>query len=385
VRPAVVVLAIAGLAAAIWGGLQWHAQRHATLTFLAGADAMPQLEVAFFPDRLAFAQPSPPPPFGELQVDAGELTVGAELVPSTALVRYRGAGVGAGFTHVKLGEPSRPVVLRAPSTLRGRVGEPVAIWSFGWRCAGLEPIAGAEVWLMGGGEHGVDLARAVTDAEGRFTIEGVDGDLDGLGLRVRAAGFALHHESIGRFGPTATEPTVPVLALARGASFTGVVEAPPAVDRTQLRVLARGLPGVDARVAADGTFSLGHVPIGLQPRLLLSGLGPTWSYSSARAGLPGPLRIEIVPGAAVRGRVRETATGRALSGALVWCGDGEVVRSDESGHFELRQLQPGEVELSAQHQTIDGRRRRIDWIGHRRTTLTAGQLLEDFDLFVNLR
>lgn len=391
-RPAYLVLALAALAAATAYGVRWWGAQHATLAFVGAAVPVPDLELTFFPDQLAFAQPSPPPAYGERQLAAGErLTIGRELVPARALVRYRGAGIGAGFTHVELGQSPPPVVLRAPSTLRGRVGEPIAIWSAGWRCAGLRPIAGAEVWLMGGGEHGVDLARATTDAEGRFTIEGVDGDLDGLGLRVRASGFALLHESLARFGPGAQpEPQPqpqpgPVLALARGTTQRGTVVLPAGVDASSLRVLARGLPGVEAAIAADGSFVLDHLPRSLQPRLLLHGLAPTWCCPQRHAGGSEPVRIEVVAGAAVRGRVLEVATNRAIAGALVWAGDGEAVRTDADGGFELQGLPAGELELNVQHQTVDRRRRRTTWTGHRRVTAVAGQSLDNQDIVISIR
>lgn len=380
------MLGLAGLAAAIVFCVRWYGQRHATLAFVLKAAPVPDLELTFYPDQLAFGQPSPPPPFGERRLAGAErVTVGGELVPERALVRYRGAGIGTGFTHLALGASIPPVVLRPPSQLRGRVGEPIAIWSTGWRSGGLRPIAGAEVWLMGGGEHGVDLARAITDADGRFTIDGVDGELDGLGLRVRASGFALLHEPIARFGPAADPAAAPVLALARGAAQAGTVVLPPGLDATSLRVLARALPGIEAPVAADGSFTLEHLPRGMQPRLLLHGLAPTWCCSTVRAGQTGPVRIEVTAGAAVRGRVLEVATNQAIAAALVWAGDGEAVRTDAAGGFELTGLPSGELELQAQHQTVNGRRRRIEWAGGRRVTVVAGQLLEHQDIVISIR
>lgn len=385
-RPTWLVLGLAGLAAAIGYGVHWYHQRHVTLAFVRTAAPVSDLELTFFPDQLAFGQPSPPPPLGEHRLAAAErVTLGQDLVPGRALVRYRGEGIGAGFTHVTLGATAPPVVLRPARPLRGRVGEPIAIWSAGWRCVGLRPIAGAEVWVMGGGEHGVDLARAITDADGRFTIDGVDGELDGLGLRVRASGFALLHEPIGRFGADTDLDAAPVLALARGDVQVGTVVVPAGIDASTLRVLARGLPGIEAPVAADGSFRLEHLPRGMQPRLLVHGLSPTWCCSPARAGQTDPVRIEVNAGAAVRGRVLEVATGRAVAEALVWAGDGDAVRTDDDGRFELQGLPAGELELQAQRQTKNARRRRTEWGGSRRVTTAAGELLDDQDIVITIR
>lgn len=388
-RPRLVAgLALGALLAGIgWWVLQWYARHHVTLAFTPPAGTAPALELSFYPDRLAFAAPSPPPSLGQQRLD-GELavTVGRELVPGRALVRYRGAGVGAGYLFVQLGANVPPVPLRPPASLRGRVGEPVGFWCFGWRSLGIAPIAGAEVVVMGGGEHGIDLATARTDADGRFAVTGFDGQLDGLGLRVRAPGFALAHLPLGRVdGVDGGDGPGPVVALARGVVLSGRVVVPPALDATALRVVARGLPGVDATPAADGAFVLDHVPAGVEPRLLLHGLPPQWTHLPARATPGAPLHLEVVPAAIVRGRVLDAATVRPLAGALVFCGEQEAVRADEDGRFELPQLLPGDVEVTAQWEFVDGRRRRTTWYGRRRVELSPGTVLDDLEILVTAR
>ncbi|MBX3464348.1 MAG: carboxypeptidase regulatory-like domain-containing protein [Planctomycetes bacterium] len=305
------------------------------------------LELTFFPDRLAFTAPSPPPALARTTVAVpGRVRFGADLVPGEAIVRYAAPGIGAGYRHVRLGEPVAPIVLRAPGTVAGRVVEPTGAWAFGWRCAELRPVAGAEVLVMGGGEHGIELARVRSDQDGRFAIGGVDLGLDGLGLRVRAPGFALAH------APLRAGLDVP---LARSAAHRGRVRLPPEVDPGSLRVLARGLPGVEAGLAPDGGFVLDHVPDGLRPRLLVHGLPPAWAQLPAL--LQPELEIDVVAAATVRGRVVEAATGEPLAGALVLCGDTAAARSDASGRFELVQLPPGPATIEAKVEVGTGRRR----------------------------
>jgi hypothetical protein len=395
VRPVALVLLLAALAAGIWLGLRAHAARHVTLAFVGIGDAPPPpLELTFFPQRLAFAAPSPPPPLGRREVPAGELTVGAEAVPGQAVVRYRGPGVGTGYAHVELGRTLAPIRLRAPIVLTGRVGEPIAFWCFGWRCAGLRPVAGAEVLVMGGGEHGIELASGATDADGRFTIEGVDGALDGIALRVRARGFALAHEALARRAPTGSPTSSPtgspdaapttVIALAPASTIRGRIAAPAAIDRTTLRVLARGLPGVHTMPAADGTFVLDHVPVDVAPRLLVLGLPDTWTHLPARGTTGAPVRIDVVPGAAVRGRVLDAGTRAPLAHALVFCGDQDAVRADDDGRYELLRQLPGDVEVAAQWQP-EGKPRSPIRHGRTRVVLEPNDSRDGVDILVSAR
>lgn len=380
-RPIAIALALAGIGAAAAAVLRERAGNRVTLTFasdIPGATSGgPDVDLAFFTDRLAFAAPSPPPPLGERRAIGGTITVERDLVPGRGVVRYRAAGCGTGYAFVHLGSNPPPLRLRSPMSLDGRVGEPIGFWCFGWRCAGFAPVAGAEVILMGGGEHGIELARTTTDADGRFELTGFDGTLDGLGLRVQATGFALAHE------PYERAARGEVLAVTRGLSFRGEVLAPPGVDPTRLFVLARGLPGVQAQPHADGRFVLDHVPAGQSPRLLISGLGPLWTHAPARAVAGQPLRIEIVAAGIVRGRVVDAITRKPLADALVWCGEQETVRSDEQGHFELRHVLPGDVEVRAQWSPTGAGRRSAASFGRAQLRVAPGAAVEVADIEVS--
>ncbi|MEO6597893.1 MAG: hypothetical protein ABIP94_24385 [Planctomycetota bacterium] len=362
------------IAALVWWGYRYWRSGRVTLHFERGDAAMPMpaLELTVFPDQLAFGAPSPPPPLGQLQLaSATSVALGRELVPEQAVVRYRGPGVGTGFVFVRLGQTLPAIQLRTGRLLQGRVAEPIGFWCYGWRCAGLQPVADAEVYLMGGGEHGIDLGSARTDAEGNFTIEGIDSELDGLGLRVRARGFAMSHQALGRID----DETWPIVALARTKPIVGRIVAPTELDIRALRVLARGLPGVEARPERDGTFRLDHVPIGLEPRLLLFGLPPTWTYATVRGQVDASVQVDIVPGAVARGRVVDATTQAALGGALVFYGDRDAVRADAAGNFELTHLRPGDVEIQAQLQVPTGRRRSVQRYGSLRVRLEPGSEL----------
>ncbi|MFY9342521.1 MAG: hypothetical protein WAT39_08525 [Planctomycetota bacterium] len=390
-RPVVLVLVVAGVGALILWLTRLHARNHVTLTFARGDQhASVPLQLTFFPDRLAFAAPSPPPPLSEHTLDGSDtLVAGDDLVPTQAVVRYSGPGIGAGYVHVRLGQELPPITLRPPQVVRGRVGEPLALWCFGWRCPGLRPVAGAEVVVMGGGEHGIPLGSAITDAQGNFAVAGIDGALDGLGVRVRAAGFALANEPVagrnGAAGAASTDEPLTVVALGQASQHAGQIVAPAGLDPTSLQVLARGLPGVGATPARDGSFALDHVPAGMEPRLIVHGLPPTLTHAPSRLVVGHRTRVELVPASIVRGRVLDAASRRPLGEALVWCGEQDPVRADADGRYELVRQLPGDVDIEAQWDFVDARRRRTQWFGKHRVVLEPDRTHDDVDILVTAR
>ena len=284
-RPFLVTMLVAGLAIGAFVAYEAYADRHVTIAFANGSQPVPSLELTFFPEQLAFGSPSPPPAIGNCRVeDASEVVVGDNLVPGHGVVRYQGEGVGTGFAYVRLGQPAPTIQLRPPRTLSGRVGEAVGFWFMGWRCAGMRPVANAEVVVMGGGEHGIDLATTRTDDEGRFTVSGYDGELEALGLRVRAPGYALVHESL--FGSLDHEGERAVIALTPAPIRRGQVQLDVDLDPASLRLLARGLPGVEATVNEDGTFAFDNIPAGVEARIIVHGLPENCAQSEAA---PAPM------------------------------------------------------------------------------------------------
>jgi len=367
------VLAGCGTVALGWFGYEHFRAGRLVISFVRQGAPVPDLALTFFPDQLGFAAPSPPSPLGSLQLAGSSVTVGDEVVPGQAVVRYEGKGVGTGFVHVRLGQVLQPIELREPKVLQGRVGAPIGFWCFGWRCAGFRPVVGAEVVAMGGGEHGIALATTRTDAEGRFRFLDLDVVVSPLGLRVRAAGFAIGHQAVPE-GTTESQPQI--VALATTVPLRGKLTAPGGLDVKTLRVFARGLPGVEATPDADGLFTLDHVPPGIEPRLLVHGLGPLLGHAQVRGMRGKAVQIDVVAAAVVRGRVIDAVTRSSLGGTLVFCGEGEAVRADDGGRFELTRLLPGEVEITAQWQSSERRRRPVVRTGHQHVQLGPGQILE---------
>jgi hypothetical protein len=386
IAAALAVVAVAALA--VVGYRSWSGGR-VTLTFLV-ADAArpaPTLQLTIFPDVSAVTAPSPPQALVErtLAADAAlTLTAGdmASNASGHAVVRFRGDGIGAGCVHMQLGQPLPPVALQPPGIVRGRVVAPTAVWLNGWRCGSLRPVADAEVTVMTGSGVGIDLGIARTAADGNFTIAGIDTTRDGLGVRVRAAGCALTHAALAPDGVGVL--TAGEIALAQGTQRQGHIAAPPGFDCSCLLVLARGLPGVQARPAADGSFALDHLPEQVEPRLLVLGVPPTLAHREARAAVNAPVRIDLVPGATVRGRVRDVI-GKPAAGALVWVGDQDAVRADDDGCFELTSQMPGEVAVQAQWESVDGRRRRRKWLASRGLQLAPGATVDGVELVVTDR
>jgi len=371
------LLLVAGTAGT-WYGFRWYADHHVTIGFVREAEAVPELELTFFPEQLAFAAPSPPPPLGEVRLRDGDaLTVGDELVPTRSVLRYRGDGIGAGFAYVELGKRPPSIALRPPTSLRGRVGEPVHYWCMGWRCAGYLPVADAEVVVMGGGEHGVDLAHARTDEQGNFTIAGFDGELDALGLRIRADGFEVVHQHLDGLEEHADERAI--FTLSRVPPRHGRLSIDPGLDleASDLLVLARGLPGVECTPSADGSFLLDHISPDVEARLVVYGLPPNVAQSEARTERDGEVEVRIVAGAIVRGRVLGEDL-QPVAGALVWFGQQRATRTDADGYFELQRVRPGAGRLVAQWQPK--KRRAKPWLSARQLTLEGGRTYERVEI-----
>ena len=371
---------VAAVGVASWMAYGYYCDRHVTLTFANGEQSVPDLELTFYPEQLAFTSPSPPTAIGEHRIaDQASVVVGDEFVPGHGVVRYRGEGIGTGFAYVKLGQKSATIQLREPQSLRGRIGEPIGYWFMGWRCAGMRPVADAEVVVMGGGEHGVDLAVTRTDVDGRFTVTGFDGDLDALGLRVRAPGFTIIHEDIASVEQHAAERSV--IALTPAEARQGKLEVGNDVDASELRLLARGLPGVDTVAEADGSFTLHHIPNDLEARIVVHGMRDDWAQTPARTMRGSVATVSVVAGSTIAGQVLDIQS-QPVPGALVWVGDETAVRADSAGNYRLIQVLPGEVVVSAQIQTGRGSRAQTK-LGMRSVKLEPSHHHTDIDIILN--
>lgn len=374
-----VLLALIAVVFGAVAGLDWWRGRLATIRFVVAADSaavrLPEsIELTFFPFELAFAAPSPPAPLGTRRAGPGGIVVGAELVPERVRVRYSGAGIAAGVAYVERGAEPNTITIAAPQSLRGRVGEPFGYWCMGWRCAGYRPVAGAEVELMAGGEHGIPIASARTDANGTFELTGFDGDLDALGLRVRADGFALAHRSLVDLDTHRDERALVAISRVRQRRGRLAVDASLDLDPTSVLVLARGLPGVQARPEADGSFVLDHVPDGVEARIVVFGLSEAIAQQEVRTAVDREVEVALLRGADVAGIVCDRF-GDPVAGASVWTEGHDPIVSDAYGRFRLRGVWPGSVEVTAQHKAS---RRAPTWLGTGRLELEPGGACEDF-------
>ncbi|GAB4136768.1 MAG: hypothetical protein Fur0037_01550 [Planctomycetota bacterium] len=372
-------------AAAIAGylGYDWHRHRHAVLRVEAAPGAAePVLALTFFPFGDMLASPSPMPPTGTAEVRAGgEIAVDAALCPGRALVRYAGAGTGTGYAVVELGTETliRPA---PPASVRGRamVFRP----GLGALSDPFEPLAGARILALGGSARGVPLAETSSDLDGWFTVEGIAADLGSVALRILDDGYAidnldmpigLEDVELDRNVPKpflVTVPTVPV---------RGRVILPDGVDPARLAVVARGLPGVDAPLAADGSFALDHVPPGVEPRLLVHGLPEDLTHAEVHASAKDEVRIAIVPATEIRGWVLDANTRQPIPGAEVFHEAGPMglvgVTTDPNGAFRIGKVPAGIVRLSAQHRMqLPPGQGTLVRTGHRDLRVEAGVPLE---------
>jgi len=356
----------------------WHSyeQGRTYLTAVGpGGGAAPALELTFFPERFAFTAPSPPPPLGSEQLAAGgTLSVGQELVPERAVVRYSGAGVGTGFTFVENGKRAT-ITLEPPVTVWGQVVETRPFWWFGWR-RDYVPVVGAKVIVMGGGEHGIPLAEVTTGPDGAYEIEGIAATRGPIALRVLAADHAIVHAPLD--GP-AMAVAGQVVRLQRAPPRRGRLLCPEGCKPDELLILARGLPGVEAHPDADGNFLLHHVPEELEPRLLVIGLPEHLVAKPTVARLGVAPTIEVVTAAVVRGVVLDARVSPPvpLGGTLVWSGESAAIRADADGRFELRQIVPGTIDITAQHTYQPKNRKPIVRHGSTVATVEPGQELGD--------
>jgi hypothetical protein len=351
-----------------------------TITFLpAQGGVVPPLQLTFYPLSDLLVAPSPMRPTGQRQLtDTAVLTVDGELVPGKAVLRYAGAGIGAGATVVQLGRPAT-VQLAPPRSLRGRA----VCWRPSLCLSSLPfaPLAGARVLAMGGGARGVPIGEAVTDADGWFELDGLDADMPSVGLRLCDDGHAIDNFDVPVNVPEVESPELlrqNLLITVPTRPVRGQVILPPDLQPKDLRLVARALPGVDAPLGADGSFSLDLLPPGVQPKLLVYGLPARYTHRETR-GVAGEeqLRIEILPATTISGWVLDRNTRQPIGGADVWHGSGPMgmvgTTTAPDGTFTIGEVPAGEVRLSAQHRaTVPGGTEQIVRRGHRDLRVEAG-------------
>lgn len=351
-----------------------------TIIFLpAPGGVVPPLQLTFYPLSDLLVAPSPMQPLGQRELtDTAALTVDGELVPGTAVLRYAGEGVGTGNIVVQLGKPAT-VQLAPPRSLRGRA----VCWrpSLCLTSLPFQALAGARVLAMGGGARGVPIGEAVTDADGWFELAGLDSDMASVGLRVADDGYAIDNFDVPVHVTEVESPELlrqNLLITVPTRPVRGRVILPPDLQPKDLRLVARALPGVDAPIGADGSFSLDMMPPGVRPKLLVYGLPAHYTHREVR-GAAGEehLRIEILPATTISGWVLDRNTRQPIGGADVWHGSGPMgmvgTTTAPDGTFTIGEVAPGEVRLSAQHRgKAPGSTEQFVRRGHRDLIVEAG-------------
>ena len=316
-----------------------------TFVTATGAPA-PDVKLEFFAEATGPSDPSPPPRLGEVVVTGGEeFRASSMLVPRRALVRWSTAGHGSGFAAVAAGEQHR-IELNPAGTVSGSVVQPLPVWLFGARALAA-PVAGARVVVMGGGERGLPLAEAPAAADGRFTVGGFDDGILQPTLRVLAAGFSLAH--VDAIRGAAEEPALAVVTPTQ--PLQGRVALPAGLAAQGLRVLARGLPGIDAVPAADGFFALDHVPAWTWPRLVVHGLPAGFTQRGCQVTVATSAEVVVERALTVRGYVLDALTQAPVQGATVYHENGadglSTCTTAMDGAWEFTDLPSGSVRFVA--------------------------------------
>ena len=204
----------------------------------------------------------------------------------------------------------------------------------------------------------------------------IRGELDALGLRVRAPGYAIVHVSL--IGNQEHDGERLIIAVTPAPIRRGKLELNVDLDPSSLRLLARGLPGIEAVVAEDGSFVFENMPVEFEARFIVHGLPENCAQSPARTSLDGVARVVVGPGAIVSGRVLDHQL-QPVAGALVWIGDQMAIRTDSRGYYRITRALPGSCTMMAQKQVGKGRKART-LLGSRTVRLDPNGQHVDIDI-----
>ncbi len=306
---------------------------------------------------------------GQVTTDAGLPVAGAEVsaegsgttTDGDGAFRIEGVALGQRVvlaSHPDLGRASQEVEVGAGETrVDLRLTRGVSLEGRVANRAG-EPVAGAEVWLLGDmgslGRMGGIPGSATSDAQGGFRFENVAPGSYRLG-----AGRHGGAQGAGRTVEVAGEPLAGLdLVVDPGVVLSGRILGVHPQDLATLSVEVQAAKGESgpAEVAADGSYRL-------------EGLSPgDWQVtaSASATGRHGQGRVEIAEGAAEAHLDVELGAGLALAGTVRMNGqplDGaEVELRDESGQaaavdvtshlgtFRLEGLAPGRATLAVSAQ-----------------------------------
>lgn len=214
------------------------------------------------------------------------------------------------------------------------------------------PVAGAHVHAAGG----LRERDASTDAEGRFTLEG---------LRAGTYEVSATHAGLDALRSIELEPGMDtegvLLELGTHARVTGTVRDPDGQPIAGASVWVRSQGSSETtRTASDGTYTLGPIPPGAQELLATA---PRYQTSSSTVNVtvapPATQDLTLAPVPVLQGRV-VSATGQPLAGVRLeleaddpgqeehryWM---ESTSSEEDGTFVLETFGPAGYRLRASH------------------------------------
>ncbi|MBX7115653.1 MAG: carboxypeptidase-like regulatory domain-containing protein [Myxococcaceae bacterium] len=194
------------------------------------------------------------------------------------------------------------------------------------------------------------LARAMSDAEGHFVLEGLDETE--LALWADAPGLVGLLESAH-----AGQVEVEIQAMP-GWELTGTVLGPgekPVGGAAVTAIFARQSRFFDALTDAKGEFRIGPLPEGAMA-VVAAAAGLLPDNAKARAGDSSAVRLSLQAPRQLSGVVLKN--GEPLVGAAVRIEGQHRIRkmtSDAQGHFSFGQLRPGEYEVEAVTGLLLGR------------------------------
>jgi len=263
-------------------------------------------------------------------LDPGELPAGGSFLRADS-PRH---GIVAGY--VPPGSTDVDLEFGVPRTLRGTAQDATGA-----------PVAGARVLALPH-RYGPVLAEAVSDARGEFAVTRLSSSSSFFAVRVLRPGYAVLEADV-----QLVETTPVTLRLTPSQPVLGRVELPAGVAPGPLVVRALRCPGVEAPVAADGSFRLESLPTPpTWVRLLVHGLPPELTHAATRAtaGDEGVV-VAIERAAVARGFVVTADRDLPVPGAYVHHphgpSGGAGVYADAHGAFQLGALPPGRVRIEA--------------------------------------
>ncbi|MBI5852342.1 MAG: carboxypeptidase regulatory-like domain-containing protein [Planctomycetes bacterium] len=318
----------------------------------------------FFAYDRAPSAPSPMPSLGRCDTGArGRARVDIELPDGGLVVRVSSSDCGIGYGFVEGDGHALRVELAPPHRVEGRVHSRDG-----------RALADARVQVFGGGPRGVLLVETRTDATGSFVVDSISSKLTAWTVRAFADGHAIGSvtwECDDDLGPSVVlDPTKPL----RGRI---VAQESIPLDGLELRVL--NLPGVVARVAADGSFELAQLPPPPTTAYsVVAGLPPGWTFERTALVAGSDVTIRLVREERVQGRVVDAASGAPVAGARVFHEHGPMcvaaTRSEADGSFELGLVPPGRIVLRAvlERRPVPGERMVLPGLAQAVETVEVG-------------